>query len=151
MQIINRKNFFQSVCCCYTVLSLAKIAIEVYTQGKWGIDQQNFVMMFCISLAANFVLSQYYRFQHFPLLAVILGQYLLILGGIMLFIWFIGHYTELSRYAYRDMFLSFTIPYAIMAGWYYVSLFREIKNANEMLEEIRKEKKDGNNSESNDR
>lgn len=151
MQLINRKNFFPSVCCTYTILSLLKIATEAFTQGKWEIDQQNFVMIFCISLVATFVLSQYYRFQRFPPLAVILGQYLVILGGIMFTIWVIGHFTELSEYAYRDMFRSFTIPYVIIAGWYYISLFQEIKKANEMLEEIRKEKKDGDNYEDYDR
>ena len=79
MQLISRKNFFPSVCCTYTILSLLKIATEAFTQGKWEIDQQNFVMIFCISLVATFVLSQYYRFQRFPPLAVILGQYLVIL------------------------------------------------------------------------
>lgn len=151
MQLINRKNFFPSVCCTYTILSLAKIAIEVFLQGEWKNDQENFVMIFCLSLAANFVLSQYYRFQQYPLLVVILCQYLVILGGIMLFLWVSGHFIVLSRYAYRDMFLSFTIPYIIGAGWYYVLLFREIKNANKMLEEIRKEKEDEDSSENDDR
>ena len=49
------------------------------------------------------------------------------------------------------MFRSFTIPYVIIAGWYYISLFQEIKKANEMLEEIRKEKKDGDSYEDYDR
>ena len=80
-----------------------------------------------------------------------MGQYLVILGGIMFTIWVIGHFTELSEYAYRDMFRSFTIPYVIIAGWYYISLFQEIKKANEMLEEIRKEKKDGDSYEDYDR
>ena len=43
------------------------------------------------------------------------------------------------------MFLSFTIPYIILAGIYYMSLFREIKKANKILEELRTdndEKKD---------
>ena len=151
MQLINRKNFFPSVCCIYTILSLLKIATEAFTQGKWEIDQQNFVMMFCISLVATFVLSQYYRFQHFPPLVVILGQYLVILGGIMLTIWGIGQFTELSESASRDRFRSFTIPYVILAGWYYISLFQEIKKANEILEEIRKEKKDGDSCEDYDR
>ena len=80
-----------------------------------------------------------------------MGQYLVILGGIMFTIWVIGHFTELSEYAYLDMFRSFTIPYVIIAGWYYISLFQEIKKANEMLEEIRKEKKDGDSYEDYDR
>ena len=50
MQLINRKNFFPSVCCTYTILSLLKIATEAFTQGKWEIDQQNFVDLILVEL-----------------------------------------------------------------------------------------------------
>ena len=33
------------------------------------------------------------------------------------------------RICLPDMFRSFTIPYVIIAGWYYISLFQEIKKA----------------------
>ena len=108
MKIIDRKNYFATVCEVYAMLSIGKIL-------------------------------------RFPLPLVILGQYLVILGAIMLFLWIYGHFGVLGKHAYRDMFLSFTIPYIILAGIYYMSLFREIKKANKILEELRTdndEKKD---------
>lgn len=145
MKIIDRKNYFATVCEVYAMLSIGKILLEAFTHYKWGIDQMNFIFMFVVSLAATFVLSQHYRLDRFPLPLVILGQYLVILGAIMLFLWIYGHFGVLGKHAYRDMFLSFTIPYIILAGLYYMSLFREIKKANKILEELRTdndEKKD---------
>lgn len=142
MKIIDRKNYFSAVCEVYALISMWKILIEAITQNKWGIDQQNFVFIFVVSLAATFVLSQHYRLDRFPLTLVILGQYLVLLGAIMLFLWIYGHFGILARHAYRDMFLSFTIPYIILAGAYYLVLFKEIKKANQILEELRREKND---------
>lgn len=142
MKLINKSNFFSTVCEVYALLSIGKIVLEAVTQGKWGNDQMNFILMFVISLGATFVLSQYYRLVRFPLTLVILGQYLLILGALMLFLWVYSCFGILGRHAYRDMFLSFTIPYIILAGGYYLNLFKEIKKANEILEELRREKKE---------
>ena len=93
--------------------------------------------MFGLSLLATFVLSQYYRFQKYPLLVVILGQYILLIGIVMLITWIGGWFNELSEYAYRDMFLSFTIPYIIGVIIYYMAVFHEIKSANRTLKEIK--------------
>ena len=84
MKIIDRKNYFATVCEVYAMLSIGKILLEAFTHYKWGIDQMNFIFMFVVSLAATFVLSQHYRLDRFPLPLVILGQYLVILGAIML-------------------------------------------------------------------
>lgn len=65
MKLINKSNFFSTVCEVYALLSIGKIVLEAVTQGKWGNDQMNFILMFVISLGATFVLSQYYRLVDF--------------------------------------------------------------------------------------
>ena len=130
MKVIHKQNFFPIVCICFTLLSIGNVILEAIVLGKFGHDQQNLLLMLLLSVLAVAVLSQHYRFGSVPLTLVILVQYLLA--------WISSFFETLHENAYRDMFLSFTIPYAIGAVVYYVSLFVEIKHANKTLEEIRR-------------
>lgn len=139
MKIINKQNFFSTVCVIYTLLVLGKLLLEYIVQGTWGSYQGNLLVMFVLSMLPVLVLSQHYRFQKYPLLAVIVGQYLVLIGGVMLFTWVSGLFEPLHEDAYRDMFLSFSVPYAIGAVVYYAALFHEVKKVNRMLKEMKAE------------
>lgn len=39
MKIIDRKNYFATVCEVYAMLSIGKILLEAFTHYKWGIDR----------------------------------------------------------------------------------------------------------------
>ena len=139
MKIINKKNFFSTVCVVYTLLVLGKLVLEYIVQGVWGNYQGNLLLMFVLSALAVFVLSQYYRFQKYPLIAVIVGQYLVLIGGVMLFTWISGFFEPMHEHGYRDMFLSFSIPYVLWVVAYYTRMFREVRAANRALGKIKKE------------
>ena len=139
MKIINKQNFFPTVCVVYTLLVLGKLVLEYVVQGLWENYQGNLLVMFVLSVLAVFVLSQYYRFQKYPLLAVIVVQYLVLIGGVMLFTWISGFFGPLHEDGYRDMFLSFSIPYAIGVAVYYAALFHEVKAVNRVLRQIKDE------------
>lgn len=139
MKIINKQNFFPTVCVVYTLLVLGKLVLEYIVQGLWENYQGNLIVMFVLSVLAVFVLSQYYRFQKYPLLAVIVVQYLVLIGGVMLFTWISGLFGPLHEDGYRDMFLSFSIPYAIGVVVYYAALFHEVKAVNRVLRQIKDE------------
>ena len=141
MKIINKQNFWSVVCIIFTLLLFVKIILELIVQKTFGNYQSNILIMFGLSLLATFVLSQYYRFQKYPLLFVILGQYLLLIGIVMLITWIGSRLNEIHPNAYRDMFLSFTIPYAIGVIIYYAALFKEIKSVNQTLQEIKEHQK----------
>lgn len=143
MKIINQKNFFPTVCVIYTILSLSKIFFEWIALRQFGNLQLDFLEMFAITVIATLVLSQYYRLQKFPLLPVIIGQYAAIMALVMLWVWCGGHFVELHPNAYRDMFVSVTVPYMMGAAVYYVYLFAEMKQANMMIETIKKSKEKG--------
>ncbi|CAK7014215.1 hypothetical protein CIW83_05890 [Tissierella sp. P1] len=138
MKIIDKKTFIPTVCVVYTILSMSKIILEAIIQNEFGNYQSNLLMMIFVSFIATLVLSQHYRLQQIPLPLVIIGQYLVLIGIILLIIWISGLYTDLHPNAYRDMFLSFTIPYIIGAAIYYLNVFWEVKNANQMLKNIKK-------------
>lgn len=139
MKIVNKQNFFPAVCVVFTLLVLGKLVLEYIIQGAWGNYQGNLLIMFVLSSAAVFVLSQHYRFQKYPLLAVIIVQYLVLIGGVMLFTWISGFFEPLHEDGYRDMFLSFSVPYAIGVVVYYTALLHEVRKVNHVLKEIREE------------
>ncbi|MDE6608481.1 MAG: hypothetical protein K2K54_12130 [Lachnospiraceae bacterium] len=137
MKIINKQNFFPTVCVVYTLLVLGKLVLEYIAQGLWGNHQGNLLVMFVLSVVSVFVLSQYYRFQKYPLLVVIVVQYLVLIGYVMLFTWISGFFEPLHENGYKDMFLSFSIPYAIGVIIYYAALFHEVRTVNHMLLQIK--------------
>ncbi len=143
MKIINRQNFFSTVCVVYTLLVLGKLVLEYIAQGVWGNYQGNLLVMFVLSSVAVFVLSQYYRFQKYPLLAVIVVQYLVLIGAVMLFTWLSSFVAPLHENGYRDMFLSFSVPYGIGVVVYYAAMFHEVSKVNRMLKEVKNNMPEG--------
>ncbi len=141
MKIIDKKSFFPVVCVVYTCLSVGKIVLETAMGVEFGNYQQNLIFMLLLSVLATLVLSQHYRLNRLPLALVILLQYAVLIGAVMLLTWMISFFDEMHPDGYRDMFWSFTIPYVIGAVIYYVSLFLEIKKANRLLQDMKKEGK----------
>ncbi|MDF2512720.1 MAG: hypothetical protein K0S04_2586 [Herbinix sp.] len=139
MQLINRKNFIEIVCICFTLISLGKVIIEKIEGYKDPYYAENFITIFLICLIATFVLSLQYYLQNVPITIVILGQYIILVGIIMFVLWIVGHFQTLASTAYRDLFFSFTIPYLIGAIIYYVTIFFQTRRANKILDEIKKE------------
>jgi len=141
MKIINKQNFFATVCVVFTMLMLGKIGLEFLMQGLFGNYQKNILMMFLLSFLATFVLSQHYRFQRYPLLAVIIGQYVLLIAFVLFITWLSGRAEPLHENGYRDMFLSFSVPYLIGVAVYYGTVFHEIGRANRALQELKAHRK----------
>ena len=130
------KEYLLSVCVVYTILALGKVLIE----GIGGMQDpyyvMNFGILFVITCYAAFILFMHRIFHKVPLLFVMIGQYVVVMGSVLTGIFVISKFTEVSANAYRDMFLQITIPYIVFAGIYYISYFREIKKANELIKAI---------------
>ena len=137
MKIIDKNNFFSVVCTVFTLLVLGKVVLESIVQGLFENYQQNIILMFVFALLATFVLSQYYRFQDYPLLVVILVQYLVAISVVMLIMWITTFFEPMHEDGYHDIFWSFTIPYGIGVVVYYVALFREVGYMNKTLKKIK--------------
>lgn len=143
MAIINKKNFLSIVCVIYTITSIFKLILEAILGITDAYYTANLLSMFIITLFTTFIISLHYYLQEWPLPVIIVGQYMILMGTIFLYLWIGGHFTELDTNAYRDMFRSFTIPYVIIATVYYVNFHIQIKQANNLVKEI-KEEKNGN-------
>ncbi len=138
MQIIHRKNFLSIVCSVYTIISLGKIIAEKMMGQNDQFYAENFITIFFISVVATLVLGFHYYLQKIPVIIVMIGQYIFLVGVIMLGVWIEGHFIEVSPSGYRDMFVSFTGPYIIWATIYYVTYFLQLRKANETLTELKR-------------
>jgi hypothetical protein len=134
-------SFFSGVCIFFTILLFSKFVLEYFMDpATMDNTRKNITFMFIFCVLSVFILEQHRRFDKLPMVLVLLLQYLVALSVVMIIVWFCGRYEELSKSAYRDVFLSFTIPYIIGAVWYYISLFHEARRANEMLGHVIKRK-----------
>ncbi len=130
-------SFFSAVCIFFTILLFAKFILEYFMNpATWDNTRTNIVFMFLFCLISVLIIEQHKRFEKLPMVLVLLLQYLIALAVVMLLVWLSSIFEELSMHAYRDVFLSFTIPYMIGAAWYYISLFYEAKRANTILEHV---------------
>lgn len=132
------KHYLLSVCVAYTIFAISKILCE----GITGRTDPNYVMnfgaMFIITCFAAFILFIHRIFYKVPLLFVIIGQYIVVIGSVMLGIFIASKLEEISPHAYREMFVQISIPYVVCAVIYYVNYFREIKRANDIIKAIKK-------------
>ena len=132
------KSYWLSVCVVYTILALTKIITEGIAGYQDPYYILNFGILFIITCFAAFVLFMHRVFHRIPLLFVMIGQYITVIGAVWLSIFIAGKFTEISPNAYCEMFLQITIPYILFAGIYYVSYFNDVKKANRNLNELKK-------------
>lgn len=132
------KEYLLSVCVVYTILAMTKVILEGISRQKDPYYVMNFGILFVITCFAAFVLFMHRIFHKVPLLFVMIGQYAVVMGAVLLGIFVMSKFTEVSSTAYREMFLQITVPYIVFAGIYYASYFNEVKKANRNLSELKK-------------
>lgn len=132
------KEYLLSVCVVYTIMALTKVIIEGISGHKDPYYILNFGILFVITCFATFVLFMHRIFHKTPLLFVMIGQYVVVMGAVLLSLFVISKFTEVSPNAYREMFLQITAPYIVFAGIYYASYFNDVKKANRNLIELKK-------------
>jgi len=136
MKLINRNNFISIVCISFTLIVCGKLFYEKCIDFTDRYYTENIFTCLGISILATFILSLHYYLQRFPFIPVVIGQYLVLIGFVFLCIWIMGYFTENAPSAYRDMFVSITIPYAVGAIVYYISFFMQIKKANDVFSDL---------------
>ena len=136
MKLINRKNFISIVCISFTFLVLGKLIWEKIIGFTDPHYTENIFLTLGFAILIPAILAVHYYLQQFPFIPVFIGQYVVTVAIVLGVIWVIGHFAELAPTAYRDMFVSVTIPFIICAVIYYIIFFRQIRKANEILENL---------------
>lgn len=134
--MINKKNYIPTVCIVYTILVTGKLVLEAISGQKDAYYTENLLFMLIVSAAATLILMLQQYLHNIPLLFIIIGQYFLLMGFVLGSIYVLSYRSPVSPGGYRDMAISVTIPYVILAVIYYVNYFREIKRANDTLQKL---------------
>lgn len=139
------KQYAQTVCVVYTCMVICMVIWKVILEALKGVTDvqygKNLMLMFLITCLATAILHLYEKLQKYPLIPVIIGQYVLLIGIVMGEVFFaekIG-ITEIAAAGYRDLFISVTVPYIVGAIIYYAVFFIDIKRANRMLMKMEEE------------
>lgn len=141
MKIINKKNIVSVVCITYTSISITLAVLEVIAKGKMNPTQLNMFLCLLLSILGVLILSQHYRLERFSPLAMVIIQYVIAVAVILISLKAASYITDVHPSGYRDMILSFSIPYFIGAVVYYISLMLEVRKQNRILEKIKKDRK----------
>ena len=144
MRIINKKNVIPIICITYTVISIGYTIFEIIINGKMNPTQLNIFLFLVLSMLGVAVLSQHYRFNRFSPLAMIIMQYMIAERIILASLRIASFFVDIHPDGYRDMTLSFSVPYLIGALIYYICLRLEVKKQNQLLRIIKEQK--GNRS-----
>lgn len=144
MRIINKKNVIPIICITYTVISIGYTIFEIIINGKMNPTQLNIFLFLVLSMLGVAVLSQHYRFNRFSPLAMIIMQYMIAEIIILASLKIASFFVDIHPDGYRDMTLSFSVPYLIGALIYYICLRLEVKKQNQLLRIIKEQK--GNRS-----
>lgn len=141
MKLITKKNIIPIICITYTVLSISLTIYEIIVNGKMNSTQLNIFLFLILSILGVAVLSQHYRFEMFSPLAMIVMQYAIAVAIILISLKTASFFVDIHPDGYRDMTLSFSLPYIIGAIIYYIALRLEVRKQNKLLENIKKTRK----------
>ncbi len=140
MKLVNRKNLIPVICITYTVVSVSLTIIETLIKREINVTQLNIFMFILLSILGVGVLSQHYRLERFSPLAMVIIQYFAAIVIILISLKVASYFTYVHPDGYKDMVISFSVPYFIGAVIYYISLILEVRKQNRILEKIKQDK-----------
>ena len=123
------------ICISYTIISVA-VAILNLALGYEQTHNLNAIAMFLWTSIAVLVLSIHHWFDEWLPLAMIVVQYVIAMGLVLLVTFVLARIDGISEGGYIDAVRSFTIPYIIGALVYYISLFRAAGRQDKIIQEI---------------
>lgn len=144
MKKSNLKTFFADVCAAYTLICLFIVTAESFVRGSLNKDHFNILLAFILTTIAVGTLYLYPLFEKLSTLTIVLLQYAIAMGSVLLIVKLSSFFIEIHPDGYRDIFVSFTVPYLIGATIFYYHIKKSVKKQNELLDFI-KSKKDNLN------
>jgi len=141
MKLISKKNVVPIICISYTIVSIILTIFEIIVNGKMNPTQLNMFLFLFLSILAVGILSQHYRLDRFSPLTMIIIQYLFAVAIILISLKISSFFVDIHPDGYKDMTISFSIPYFVGMVIYYICLRLEVRKQNRILDKIRKNEK----------
>lgn len=138
MKLINKKNFFSVFCQAFTIVGLMGTIVDIVCYHEINGTQFNILAIAAGCFVSVLILSQSYRLEHLSPLKAVLLQYCAAIACMMAITWLSGLREPVNPHGYRDMFVTFSIPYLIGSMLYLYRLKKEIVKQNQDIQLIRR-------------
>ncbi len=137
------KQYIVEVCCAYALVSVGgAIVNQIF---GFQTNNVNVMIMFVLCLIGTFVLYLHRLFDKFSPLFMIIVQYVAACGLCALFIWILSLFLgPVSARSWFELWRSFTIPYVVLAAFYYWRVFSEAKKQDSLIREIQEQNPEEN-------
>ena len=132
-------NLALMICISYTMVSVTAVICNIMLGGQT--NNLNELMMFGICVIASVVLSLHRLFDSVSPLAMMVIQYLVACGLIAVLILIISCFDTVSPRGWFELYRSFTIPYIVLAGLYYYSVFADTRKKDSLIKDLQKQAK----------
>lgn len=136
MKLINKHNFISIVCMSFTFIVCGKLLFEKITGFTDRYYTENIFTCLGFSVIITAVLALHFYLQRFPLIPVLIAQYIIVLAAVIGFVELADVISGTQTNAMWQMILSVTIPFIVSAVVYYIAFFRGIKKANSIIAEL---------------
>ena len=130
-------NLALMICISYTMVSVTAAICNILLGGQT--NNMNELLMFSICIIASVVLSLHGLFDSVSPLAMMVIQYLVACGLIAVLILIISCFDPVSPRGWFELYRSFTIPYIILAGFYYYSVFADTRKKDSLIKDLQKQ------------
>jgi len=139
MKLINKNNFISIVCISFTLLVCGKLLLEK-SMGFTDVHYtENIFTCLFFSVIITAILALHFYMLRFPLIPVLIVQYLSVIGVTAGFVKLADMIGNTSTNAMWQMVLSVTIPFVVSAIVYYITYFKQIKKANDIIAELNRD------------
>lgn len=142
MKIIDKHNFLTIYCKAFTSIALLGTCIDIVSRKSINYSQFNVLMIAIGCLIGVLIFSASHYLDAFSPLFVMVIQYTAAILCALLLTWLTSLWESVSPHGYRDMVISFSIPYFIGAIIYHTNLKRQIRKQNDDLLLIKNLKKE---------
>lgn len=134
-----RNEILLTICVSYTIISACGAIVNMLMGGETS--NLNTLSMLVFTSIAVIILYMHQLFERISPLLMIVIQYVIALGLVMLYVFLVGLFEPVAEGGYRDIFISFTVPYVIGAVVYYISVFKQARQQDALLQEIKEKSK----------
>ena len=137
------KQYIVEVCCVYTLVSVGGAVVDQIL--GYETNNVNVMVMFVLCLIGTFVLYLHKLFDNFSPLFMIVVQYIAACAISALFIWIMSLFVgPVTAHGWFELWRSFTIPYVVLAAFYYWRVFSEAKKQDSLIREIQEQNPEEN-------
>ena len=134
-----KNEILLTICVSYTIISACSAIVNMLMGGETS--NLNTLSMLVFTSIAVLILYMHQLFERISPLLMIVIQYVIALGLVMLYVFLVGLVEPVAERGYRDIFISFTVPYIIGAVVYYISVFKQARQQDALLQEIKEKSK----------